>query len=253
MPTRVEVLSTRAWPDLVFHVLAHVRSSQPSSVYDEAYVAFAARHLGSAAERTLADDAAVLARVLTTHEALARVQILAWLFTTPQQASAVATRGLDELSEQHVADARTLPLLRELGAAAEVLRCAIELERSAHERLPAAGVDRAAFEAQLVRCSRAAPWLGRSAVVPLRALGMRGRVRGNEIWTGSPGSAIGPSVEHAAWQAAHEATVAEILHGGAIDGERAVEFAAVDLMRDRAQGTDLEDGHARWLARQHVS
>ncbi len=251
MPTQVEIIDTRAWPDLVFHVLAHVPSEQPASVYDEAYVDFAARHLGVASERTLAEDAEVLARTLGTHESLARVQHLAWLFATPEQASAVAFRGLDELSTDEVADVDSLLMLRELGAPAEVLRCAVELERNAHQQLPPARLDREAFDAQLKRVGRAAPWLARCTVMPLRSLGERGRVRGSEIWTGSAGSAIGPSAEHAAWQAAHEATVAELCKKGEIAGEREVEHAAVSLMRDRAEAVEMATDHARWLARQY--
>lgn len=251
MPTQVEIIDTRAWPDLVFHVFAHVSSEQPSSVYDEAYVDFVARHVGGASERTLAEDVGVLARTLDTHESLAGVQHLAWLFATPEHASAVAYRALDELSNDEVADVDSLLMLRAQGAPAEVLRCAVELERDVYERLPAARLDRAAFDAQLRRCSRAAPWLAHCAVMPVRSLGERGRLRGREIWTGSPGSAIGPSAEYAAWQAAHEATVAELRDQGESAGEREVEYAAVALMRDRAATVGMTADHARWLARQY--
>ncbi|MBW2459905.1 MAG: hypothetical protein JRI68_35775, partial [Deltaproteobacteria bacterium] len=81
------LLPARSWPDLVFHVLAHVADTAhlPASVFDPTYVQYAEGHLGPAAQRPLAEDAAVLGRVLPTHEELARAQLLAWLFDDVDQ------------------------------------------------------------------------------------------------------------------------------------------------------------------------
>jgi len=86
----------------------------------------------------LAEDVAVLARALATHEQLACAQLLAWLFDGPAQALACATRDLGDLKPEEVVAAELLAPLSRAGPAVEVLRCAIELgTRHTHPDLPA--------------------------------------------------------------------------------------------------------------------
>jgi hypothetical protein len=64
---------------------------------------------------------------------------------------------------------------------------------------------------------------------------------------------VGPApIQHAAWQAAHEATVAEIVEAwpedrGAVDHDR-VERAALALLAGRARDAGLGAAHRAWLA-----
>ncbi|MBI4699710.1 MAG: hypothetical protein HY744_00860 [Deltaproteobacteria bacterium] len=249
----MRILASRSWPDLVFHVLAHVEATAalPASLFDPFYVRFAARHLGPAAGRQLGEDAAVLGRVLVTHELLARAQLLAWLFAGGEQAGACAERDLAQLRPDEVADPSLLAPLAAAGPAVELLRCAAELERDAHGRLPPAELDPGPFAQALERTAAVAPLLADCGVMPLRALRLRGRVRGREIWVGLPSDEPGPELDHVVWQACHEATVLELGEQAGASGERlgarAVEHAAVVLLAARARDAGREHEHARWL------
>lgn len=225
------------------HVLAHVRASAPlpSSLYDAGYVAFAAAHLGPASERTLAEDADALGRLVTTHAALAHLQLYAALFDEPEDD---ATRALDPTTTRRPA---LWPLLREVGPALEILRCAVALERPLLSRLPAVDVDEAALAAAIEEVIPAAPSLGGHELLVLRALRHRGRLFGREIWVGEPAGDV--TVTHVAWQAAHEATVGEIARRHPSLSERAVEAEALATLERRARANHLGAHHARWRDR----
>src|SRR5688500_15323285 len=90
--------------DLCFHVLAHVGGTRqlPASVYSAPYVAWVRGLLGDPEQRTLGEDARLLAGAFPTHAALAEVQVLARLFQSPERALAVGARPLSELAETDV-------------------------------------------------------------------------------------------------------------------------------------------------------
>lgn len=236
-----------AYAELVFHVLAHVRVDAPASLYDPIWVSLAERQLGPASARTLAEDAGALGVLAPDHAALAGAQLVAWLFRDLERASACAARPLEELGASDVEAPELLAPLVRAGHAAELLRLAAELETPFFRRLPEPAVDHASVEAALDTVARAAPELARCTIALLRPLRMRGRVRGDRIWVGVPDAERGPSPEHVAWQAAHEATVREV---GARPGiaERRVEQMAVVLLAAHAERTDERATHRRWLA-----
>ncbi|MBI2393848.1 MAG: hypothetical protein HYV09_30025 [Deltaproteobacteria bacterium] len=242
--------------ELVFHVLAHVRDTAglAPSVFDPAWVAFVERHAGPSTERTLAEDARVIGRAATTHEALAEVQLLAWLFDDAARMAACADRNLDALSAADVDDPGLLPLLVESArrAAIEVLRAAAELEAEVYAALPPARHDPRALSAARARVERASPELRGCVVETVRPLRLRGRVRGARIWVGSPCDDEGPTAEHVAWQAAHEATVAEVharaREAGVPVAHAPLEHAALVLLAERAARVSEGAAHARWLA-----
>ncbi len=236
----------RSWPELVMHVLAHVPSEAAASVYDARYVAYAQERLGPAGERPLGEDAAVLSRTLASHQALAQAQIVAWLFDEVADAVALADVDIGALPPAAVCRPWLLPMAMAAGPAAELLRCAALLEQEALEALGPVRYPREALAAALEEVAPAAPRLARMDLLALRALRLRGRVLGDEIWVGAPCEALGLGAEHAAWQAAHEATVAEIAaEGGA--SERGVERIALCLLAARARAASLEQPHAAWL------
>jgi hypothetical protein len=247
------MILARPWADRVFHVLAHVQETAvlAPSVHDEAYVAFVERHAGPARERALFEDAHVLGRTLTSHAALADAQLLAWLFTSDERADACAARDLVELTDDDVDRPALLPRLRAVGPAVEVLRCAAHLEKEAHARLPAASLDHEAVRAAVDDLAGAAPELARFELACVRSLRLRGRVLGGEIWVGAPGPEPWPSIEHVAWQAAHEATVAELQRELPDAGFEALERAALQRLEERAGGTHREAPHRRW--RDHLA
>ena len=235
------------WADLVFHVLAHVRpaASLPASVYDARYIADMAMQLDDAATRHLGEDAATLGRILSDHETLASVQLLAWLFHSGERAARCVDRELSELGTDDVDAPHLLLRVQELGAPIEVLRCACDLEREVHARRTRSASDLTALAAALEEVTRAAPWLSRCRVKVVPALRLRGRVLDDEIWIGEA------PADHAAWQAAHEATVAEVAAGRGARGEAhdhyAVEQAAIALLLARADEQGLASAHRRWL------
>ncbi|MBX3224745.1 MAG: hypothetical protein KF795_29785 [Labilithrix sp.] len=144
--------------------------------------------------------------------------------------------------------ADALALAASAGAVAEVLRTAAELELPAFATLgalPAPALDEVA-EA-IAAIAPAAPSLPRFEVWVARPLGLRGRTHARSIVVGLPGLGC-PDAEHAAWQAAHEATVAEAAaegRGSFLDLER----RALARLRSRARGAGLAEAHGRWLAR----
>jgi hypothetical protein len=231
-------------------VLAHVRSSQPSSVYEPRWVAFVAAH--ARGEGTLQEDVAALESAAMTHDALAEVQLLAWLFESAARTARLVDRPLSELLPHEVDAPALLPqLLRSRSLPViEVLRAAAELEAEAYARLPPPNA--LPFEEALARVARAAPFLGRCTVEHVRPLMLRGRVFGRRIWVGTPCASLGPSAEHVAWQAAHEATVTEVtVRASALGLPPAylpVERCALHLLQARAAKARLGEDHARWLA-----
>lgn len=243
-------LEERPYADLVFHVLAHVESAVPASTYDREYVVFAERHLGPAGERSLGADATVLRAVATDHVRYARVQGLAWLFRDPEQAARAARHDLTQLAPRDVTDPALLARLCQAGPEVEVLRCAAELERDPHARLPRPSLDRSELTEALQQVLPAAPRLAEFRLGIVRALGRRGRVHAGEIWIGAPFDDAGPSLAHLAWQAAHEATVAELFarpESRAVP-ERTVEAMAIVLLGLRAERAGLASPHAAWLS-----
>ncbi len=244
-------IESRPWAELVFHVLAHAAGTAASaaSVYDSTYVAFAAQHLGPSGERSLAEDAAVLGRVLAQHDHLVRAQLVARLFADPEQASRHAAVDLAELAARGIVSPELALALGPIGAAAELLRTACELEREAFAGLPLADFDARGLAAALEDAHSVAPGLSQCTVAALRSLRLRGRAFPGEIWVGAPSASLALLPEHVVWQACHEATVLE-LHAlaPAGTGERALERAAVVVLAARARSAGREREHRRWLS-----
>jgi hypothetical protein len=243
-------IAVRPWADLVFHVLAHVPSATPASLFDPVYAAFAARYLGPVEERPLAEDVRTLAALATEHARFAKLQALAWLFSGVGDDERVRDRELGSLGSSDVADETLLAALRGMGPAVEVLRCAAQLEAEAHARLPPVAIDAPALTEALERVGRAAPTLPGFRIGVVRSLRLRGRVRQREIWVGAPSAEPGPGLAHSAWQAAHEATVAELI--GALGAsrvvEREVEHTALVVLAERASRAGLASEHGAWFA-----
>lgn len=238
-------LVLRPFADLVFHVLAHVPAPFAASVHDRAYVAWCEARLGPAGTRELGEGASVLARTLTSHDACVRVQRLAWLFGDLESASRAFDRPLSELPEAEVARPRLLPGLRG-DPLSETLFCTVALEAAWHARLPPLDLD-AGLESALGARRLVAPELWRFGVGVVRSLVRRGRVFEDEIWVGAPGDAAPwADRELVAWQAAHEATVAELAAARLPFEEH--ERAAVALLAERAARAREVAAHARWLA-----
>ncbi|MCS6902496.1 MAG: hypothetical protein RMJ98_22695, partial [Myxococcales bacterium] len=104
----------RPWAELVFHVLAHVSpgAALAPSLHDPCYVEQVAALLGGPKLRPLGEDARVLEVLLgDVHDAWLRVQYLAWLFRSPEQALAVGARPLAALRPDEVDRPDLLPLL----------------------------------------------------------------------------------------------------------------------------------------------
>ncbi|MBX3127231.1 MAG: hypothetical protein KF718_10980 [Polyangiaceae bacterium] len=242
----------RPWAELVFHVLAHVRGGrdQPASVWEPRYVAWVAGLAGKAESRCLGQDARLLGQV-ARHQAMAALQLMAWLFDGVEQAEAVACRDIAQLGAREVAAPELLGPLAELGPLSEVLRAAALLEREVVDALPPPAPRLDELADRLVALAKVAPELEQSVVCCVRPLWLRGRVRGSEIWVGCPEADRGPTPEHVAWQAAHEATVHEVgrrsRHLGAALTERVGEQVALTLLKTRAAARGLQREHARWL------
>ncbi|MGZ5971455.1 MAG: hypothetical protein ACXWP4_27485, partial [Polyangiales bacterium] len=234
--------------ELVFHVLAHVPGDAPASVFDPAYVAFVEKHAGPASSRPLGEDVLVLARAAQSHETLVQIQMLAWLW---RGSVAVDARVLSELE---VDDPVALAIVTRPGvvAIAEVLRAAAELETEVYASLPPPTFGREVLDQEIGRISRAAPHLSACTVECVRSLRLRGRVRGRAIWVGAPCSVVGPTPEHAAWQAAHEATVAEVSElaraAKIAHSHDGLEHAALVLLAERAERAGLAAPHRAWLS-----
>jgi hypothetical protein len=234
-----------SWAELVFHVLAHVRAAVAASAFDPTWIAFAERHLGAAGGRHLGQDAALLGRAGPTHGALSELQLLAWLFDDAERAAACADRSLAELTAADVDDAAILNRLRG-NELAEILRASAELEAEAFATLPL-------LESEPVdHLLHAAPWLERFSIAQLRPLRIRGRVIGSRIFVGVPCAELGVTAEHVAWQAAHEATVAEVHRRAQVSRVRVahdpLEHTALVLLHERARSIGGTAAHARWIA-----
>jgi hypothetical protein len=242
------------WADLVFHVLAHVEGTEvlPSALSDRIYRDFAATHLGPASARALGGDARLLGELLRDHGELSRIQALAGVFRNAEHASRLRGRDLAMLVAEDLADPVFLGPVKNGGATMEILRAAAELEAPFHARLPPAAPDLDALDRAIQARIVCAPSLSAFRVFCLRSLRLRGRVVPGQIWVGAP--ALDPPLTalHAAWQACHEATVAEVgaaavAQSRALD-ERAVEHAAVVLMAARAAGNGLSNDHGLWCS-----
>jgi hypothetical protein len=242
------------WADLVFHVLAHVRATAhlPSSNYDSTYVRYAQRFLGPAEQRVLGEDAVVLGRVTSSHDSLSSLQLLAWLYASIERAEACAASTLEDLGSDDVDAPELLTVLQRTGPAVEILRCAALLELESWSTLPAVDIGGSELQSCLDLTSGAAPHLERCRVRVVRSLRLRGRVRRREIWVGAPSQPLALSSEHAAWQAAHEATVSEVAEVMAAMGRQAtfrgVEHVAVVLLAERSRVAGMEGDHAQWFA-----
>lgn len=234
--------------ELFFHVFAHVAETAalPASVSSQRYVAWCRGVLGDASERTLADDARLLAREFQTHAALAAVQLLAKLFATTERLSEVGERSLADLTAADVDDPRALRQLLTLGAGAELAFCALLLELPAFSRLPPPPPPPPALLERLQDLVAVAPGLSSARIGCIRSLYLRGRAWGEELWIGHPAAEIAASVEHAAWQAAHEATVVAVSREQPALGERDVEAEAVQRLTRHAALAGEELGHAAW-------
>ena len=235
-----------SWPDLVFHVLAHVpvEPSVPAGLFDPDYVAFAASHLGAASQRELGQDVTVLGRVLSDHARLARVQALALLFRDLGSPEALGARPLAALRPAEVLSSRALGALARDPDGAELLWTSALLELPAYRQLPVGCFARQPLARALARVAIAAPHLKACEIRHARALGKRGRVVDEVVWLGLP---VDP--EHCAWQAAHEATVAEVSASAGSQEpltERDVEAVAVVLLAERSRRFGLASAHARF-------
>jgi hypothetical protein len=234
------------WADAVFHVLAHVEAGAlAASCWNRVYVAWVAERLGAATERALTEDARVIAGAASTHDALARIQALAWLFETEDDARAATEKDLNELTENDVRSKLALAVVKHAGAEVEVLRAAAELELPLLAKLSSPLVD-AALPKKLRAMTAIAPRLATCTVAVARPLGIRGRVLGSSIFVGDA------DVEHVVWQAAHEATVLEVSESGTKEWAE-LERRAIGLLRSRARTAGLAEAHALWLARFDVS
>lgn len=253
MPVIVDA-APACWADLVFHVLAHVRATRhlAASLFDSVYVRYVEGHCGASSARTLARDAEVLGRVVTSHEGLASLQLLAWLHSTIDGARGCAELELTQLTSMQVDAPELLLPLSRMGPAVEVLRCAALLEEDCWSSLPSPPDEAWDLQERLDAVVAAAPRLARCRVRRVRSLRLRGRIRGSEIWVGHPGDALGVSVEHVAWQAAHEATVCEVAEAmetmGKAPSFACVEHVAVVLLADRSASAGMGEGHRVWLS-----
>lgn len=219
-------------------------------MWEPRYVRWVAGLGGAAQSRCLGQDADLLGQT-ASHEAMAALQLMAWLFDGVEQAEAAARRDLDDLGAGEVAAPELLGPLAELGPLSEVLRAAALLEREVVDALPPPAPRLDELGERLDTVAGAAPELEQSVVCCVRPLWLRGRVRGSEIWVGCPEADRGPTPDHVAWQAAHEATVREVgrcsRRVGAALTERAGEQVALTLLATRAAARGLQREHARWL------
>jgi hypothetical protein len=240
-----------SWAELVFHVLAHVPAAGvPSSVYSPWYVQFAAEHLGASSERALGRDVAVLGRLFPDHRRLCGVQGLAWLWRDVTEALACAERELSELRAGDLAEHELLLASMPETHALELLRCACLLEAEAFARLPVPTFDHAAFDAALARLVPHAPALKQLCIKPLRSLTCHGRLRGEDLWIGVPD--CGVTLEMAAMQAAHEASVREVRVRRPTLPERELEAVALVLLSERITGSPHAVAHRAWCRAHQV-
>lgn len=246
------------YADLVFHVLAHVSPRAPlnASLYNPKYIEFCHSFLGDARERALGEDVRTLAQMLSNHEILARVQTLAWLFDSAEDAARFDECELAALNRKGTfrSDVHAHLCRAEHLAAVELLRCAVALEAEHHERLPVENrTSEAQLREELLSFHSVAPRLRETTVTCIRALGSRGRALSNSIFVGlpEPGSHA-PGIEHAVLQAAHEATVQEVSRARWMPFLE-TEHAALALLQKRMLGHQKEAVHQRWLQSLNLS
>ena len=240
-----------AWTDVVFHVLAQLPGPRvPASLHSPWYAEFVAALLGPAQARQLGADLAALAAVARDHHTLVAMQQLAWLWRDPEQALACADRELSQLRAEDVAEPALLPSLLRSATAVELLRCAALLELEAYRRLPAPELDLPALSGALAALVPLASGLTTARITSLRPLTRHGRVRGASIFIGVPGAGV--SLAHAAFQAAHEATVREVEAHGAPLAERRIESIALVLLATRAERARARGAHRSWCAEHGV-
>lgn len=236
--------------ELFFHVLAHVEGTRqlPASVHSPEYVAWSRSKLGDPARRTLAEDASLLAGAFPTHEALAQAHALARLFGSVERLLAVGSRPLAELEPADVDDAAALARSQRLGAPGELLFCAMTLELVYFLQLPAPPPAPIALFEGLLELEALAPGLSQARVGCVRSLHLRGRAWGEEIWVGHPEAEVAPTLAHAAWQAAHEATVVAVAKREPSLSERETERVALSELASAAHAHGKQAEHRRWLA-----
>jgi hypothetical protein len=235
-------VTARPFADLVYHVLAHVPGDAAASAWDPIYAAWSEAQIGPASNRPLAEDARALAALAPTHDALVRAQIIAWLFSDPERARPFYERALSELRPEEVDDPAALKMAAG-DPAAELLWCAVALEDEAHAKLrPMKTEAPAALE-------EVAPNIREFDLGIVRSLRLRGRVYQREIWVGEPGlEPHNPTLEHVAWQAAHEAAAVEIAERSPGLPFASVEHGSVVLLAVRAERAGRAADHARWLS-----
>lgn len=231
--------------ELVFHVLAHVPCTAPSSLYDPAYVEWVAGYLGPASARPLGQDVAVLAG--QSHAGAIRLQRYARVFADPNAARTCTTSPLEDVPTSALDRVDQRDAVLPSDDALEVLRCAVALELDDWRRLPPVALP-TGLAHDLARWEALAPWLRRKPLVGLRSLGARGRLWDDAIWIGLPDGRV--QLEEVGWQAAHEATLAEVCDAEALD-EDAAERVSVALLAARADGhgPEARAAHAAWVAR----
>ena len=229
----------RPWADLVLHVLGP-RSGPRSFPFRPlgAWLREIRRPRGRACRGARSGRGRVpcLARAIDSHQALARLHLLACLFDTPQQARRCIATDLADLPASDVAAPGLIGAVAACGPAAEVLRTAALLEEEVWRALPDEEFDASQLESELAAVGQLAPLLRSFELFLSRPLGFRGRVFGSEIWVGVPGSIDGLGARHVAWQAGHEATVAEVArHADQLLDERTIEHGGVDSSSVSAQ------------------
>lgn len=231
--------------ELVFHVLAHVPCSAPSSLYDPAYVDWVAGYLGPAEARPLGQDVAVLAG--QSHAGAIRLQRYARVFADPHVARAWTTSPLEDVPATALERVDQRDALLPSDDVLEVLRCAVALELDAWRHLPPVWAP-PSLAHDLAPWGELAPRLLRMPLFGLRSLGARGRLWDDGIWIGLPDDRT--RLEEVGWQAAHEATLAEVCDAEALDEDTA-ERVSVALLAARAEchGYETHVAHAAWVAR----
>ena len=239
------------WAEVVFHVLAHVPARDlPSSLHSAWYVSFAEALLGPAAQRPLGQDVAVLRVLMRDHRALAAVQGLAFLWRDSSEALACSEREMAALTAHDVVCPRLLAQLNVHAYALEALRGAALLEAEVYVTLPPPALDTRALDEALVALTACAPTLASARVTALRPLTRHGRVLRSSIFVGVPGAGV--SLQHVAMQAAHEATVAEVLSHATALPERQVEEVALSVLAERCARTPHAAAHRAWCAQWQV-
>jgi anaerobic magnesium-protoporphyrin IX monomethyl ester cyclase len=219
------ILPAPEWARAVLHVLAHLDvGAIPSSLFDPVYLEFAETYLGAIEQRPLGAFVRSLSEHTWTHADFARLQGLCTRFET------VA-----------IAD-ETLPLLNdsELNAYGPLARrvCQAVVEEAQYwTRLPVLR-PRAELTQALHSAAQSAPALRRLKLQTVDALRTRARLVGDTIWLGTPHDALRLDPEPVALQAAHEATLSEILSeqrtaAGFVLSERQLEQLALERLSER--------------------